>query len=386
MAISRNGGDTSITVADLAKFLAETPEALMEEIARVGLPQKQGTETVSEDDQLRLWPFIRTRRETRAIRENLRLIRSHRGLTRAELARKAGFSERHLARIESGEVDVTRPDQRERLARALNVEIADLCGATDYVGRLRETEPGTDATTQIGTAVSVQTRLAYALLQRRYGWSSGEIIKLAPVLFSLLAEGSLERRRRRLAQLRDAYDKADEGLKTYLSAFERHCAVEETSIENCDLRAIEVDEDGDRASIFRSQPDENPFIDHLTDLANEFLPDDEPAHLRGERRLLARVCRAELDSLAGASTSARWALEYGDTNLAEIPEELLQPEAREQRVQWLEAKLKSSTRDAIEHWQRRLRDRGILCPKCRGPVDPGARFCPRCGNPLNPPA
>ncbi len=375
----------NLKVEELAQTLDMSTAALLDQMKQAGLPQEHGDEDVSDEQQQQLRVFRRSRREAETIRENVRVLRKSRGLTRAELAKKTGFSERHLARIEAGDIAVSRQDQKDKLAKALKVGITDLCGVTDYIGRLRETEPGADARIQISATVGVQIRLAYALLQRRYGWSAAEIIKIAPVMLALLAKGSLERRRQRLAQLRKACDEADEDLQGYLSILTKHCCVEETSIEHCDLRAIEVEADGDPTIIFRSRPDGDPFIDYLTELADDLILDEEPAYLRGERRLLARVCREDLDNLTDDSAFARWALEYGDTDLSAIPEDLLQPAAKAQRVRWLESQLNSGTKEEIEDWQRRLGDNGILCPRCDIPVDPRARFCSRCGHNLKPP-
>ena len=376
-----------IKVMDLARTVDVSPAALLRQMEQAGLPHERDDEFVSDEQQKQLWAFVRARQDAETIRENIKLLRKDRGLTRAELARKADFSERQLARIEAGEAYISRQDQKERLAKALHVAIADLCGNTDYVGRLRQTEPGANAAVPIGTTVDTQTRLAYVLLGQRYGWSAGDIIKLAPVLFALLAEGSLERRRRRLTEIRKAYDEVDETLKSYLSRLPRQCSVEEASIERCDLRAADVEEDGDATSVFRNHRGEDPFVAYLFEFATQLLPDDEPAYLRGERRLLARICRSELERLAGDSERARWALEYGEVTLSDIPDHLLDStsEAKEKRIAWLESKLSATVEDAVEEWRHNLSSKGVRCPKCDVPVDPRAKFCPRCGNRLTRP-
>ena len=376
----------TVTINQLAKSLDMPVATLLRHMGQAGLPHEQGDEFVSDEQQEQLRAYVQARCDAETLRENIRSLRKSRRLTRAELGRKAGISERQLARFEAGEAGISRPDQLERLARALRVGVADLRGDTDYVGRIRQTEPGTDAGVQISTSVGTQTRLAYALLRQRYGWNVGEIVELAPVLFALLAEGSLERRRRKLAEIRKAYDGVDEELKGYLSALPRQCSVEEASIERCDLRAADVEDDGDPTSVFRHRRGEDPFVAYLNEFADQLLPDDEPAYLRGERRLLARVCRAELDRLAGDSEPARWALEYGDVNLSDIPNDLLLPtsEAKEKRVAWLEFRLSAKVADSVKEWRRKLSSKGVRCPKCDSPVDPRARFCPRCGNRLKP--
>ena len=48
---------------------------------------------------------------------------------------------------------------------------------------------------QLSIKINSQVRLAYDLVKHRYGPSQKEIIKLAPLLYVLLAEGSLAWRR-----------------------------------------------------------------------------------------------------------------------------------------------------------------------------------------------
>ena len=52
-----------------------------------------------------------------------------------------------------------------------------------------------------------------------------------------------------------------------------------------------------------------------------------------------RICEAYLDRLTGGSHLARWALEYGDARLDDIPEELRSDEAKGERAKWLESRL-----------------------------------------------
>ena len=49
---------------------------------------------------------------------------------------------------------------------------------------------------QIGAEIAPKAKLAYDLIKRRYGVSATEIINMAPLFFTLLAELSLARRTR----------------------------------------------------------------------------------------------------------------------------------------------------------------------------------------------
>lgn len=63
-----------------------------------------------------------------AVGENLRRLREERGLTQAALARRAGIDRSHVLRIEDGTFKHPRPQNLEKLARALNVEVDELTG------------------------------------------------------------------------------------------------------------------------------------------------------------------------------------------------------------------------------------------------------------------
>ena len=60
---------------------------------------------------------------------------------------------------------------------------------------------------QLSARVSHQVRLAFDLVQRRYGASTRELMVLAPLMFVLLAEGSLAWRRERLKAVEEAKDR-----------------------------------------------------------------------------------------------------------------------------------------------------------------------------------
>ena len=60
------------------------------------------------------------------------------------------------------------------------------------------------------------------------------------------------------------------------------------------------------------------------------------------------VCRGDLDEIAGGSRHARWALEWGNVRISDIPKDLMSEEARESRVEWLESKLADDVREKME--------------------------------------
>ena len=98
-------------------------------------------------------------------------------------------------------------------------------------------------------------RLAYELVKRRYGATAKDLFVLAPALFVLLAEGSLQWRREKLEQARQANQELDELGRSnstlyfakdwYQEAFAWGMATEEASIKKGDVLGREVwDEQG----------------------------------------------------------------------------------------------------------------------------------------------
>ena len=132
----------------------------------------------------------------RIVPQRLRAIRTERGLSRRELAIRSAVSEKQIQRLEFPEQAsrTVRPDTLDGLANALGVQPEQLTGEPP-------TQP--DAKTiRVGAALLPGARLAYELIERRYGITVSQLLNAAPLLFALLAEGGLEWRRAQVAELR----------------------------------------------------------------------------------------------------------------------------------------------------------------------------------------
>ncbi|MDE0040025.1 MAG: hypothetical protein OXU77_21080 [Gammaproteobacteria bacterium] len=237
------------------------------------------------------------------------------------------------------------------------------------------------------SGVSPLTRLGFALVRLRYGLSVGQVLELAPLMFGLLAEGSLLRRKRKLKQLEDAYGDVRPELRRYLADFRERCDAETRSISRRDLR--------DHASLFRvpstddsgngeaptigneGDDDFDPFSAYLFELARGLAEDHERPVRAGdwrstERQLVVWMFREEMEKIASKSDKARWALEYGDAALFDLPGELREdlqqrgvleeePEQKthriQQRIDWLERKLSPEIEGAIRRWRAEWSDR-----------------------------
>lgn len=284
--------------------------------------------------------------------ERLRRLRKEKGLSRVQLARLSKVSERAIQRLEneSEHTQTNREYTLECLAKVLGVEEGVLAGDAPFPDANKPPEP---ERVQIGALVTPKARLAYDLIKRRYGVSTTEIINMAPLFFTLLAEGSLAWRRARLEEAGEAIARLDQLVEEVgHSIFTGATTValnaemtEEESITKADLFGDHLL--GDSHVTFADEAfdpsTENPFASYLRRLATDL---DRPGVVKVERDDLSYgapwlrfpdydLCEDEIDETTNGSPDARKALEIGSARLSDIPREL----EGEARAAWLENKL-----------------------------------------------
>ena len=209
---------------------------------------------------------------------------------------------------------------------------------------------------QIGAQIAPKARLAYDLAGRRYGVSATEIINMAPLFFTLLAEGSLTWRREKLEEVSDAIGRLEQvdgqlGYRIFdygaILADNAH-TVEQESIDKADLFGDHLlDSDQGLVTDDPFEPSEgNPFACYLRKLADDLgspgLVDLACVDLSYGSPLKFPdydICGDEVDVVSNGSSDARRALEIGATRLSEIPDDLMGEDAGEERAAWLEARL-----------------------------------------------
>ena len=290
-------------------------------------------------------------------------------MSRAELAEASGVSERNLAWLESSGRRV-QPATLDALAGALKTDARILTGR----GRSPTAEPPGAAGPAGG--VTPQLQLAFDLVERRYGPSMDEVVELAPLMFVLLAEGCLARRRERLAEAEAVMGRMEELAREhrelyflkYLGRIHDGYWQEHQSVQDRDLLGRVVREDSHWQLSF--QEDDllavTPFADYLCHLAQglagrvDFVWDADREAIVGSEDPICwgaepyQVCRDYLNELGGDSKHARWALAYGDVRLPQIPAGLLEPDAAEPRSRWLEERLSDASRAHGEEYEQWL--------------------------------
>ena len=169
--------------------------------------------------------------------QSLRALREAKRLSRRQLAAKSRVSERQLARLESSRKAV-RSTTFKRIAEALGTDSEKLSGASPL-----QPAPAPPEDVHVGLRVSPQLRLAYDLVRLRYGPTRKQIVELAPLLFVLLAEGSLAWRKKRVGEVDELvhrlYELGKDSQLYFAKYVEDVCEaameVEKTSIRSADV-------------------------------------------------------------------------------------------------------------------------------------------------------
>ncbi len=292
--------------------------------------------------------------------ERLRTLREQRGLTRLKLAERSKISDRTIQRLEN------EPQQSQKshehtlnsLARALGVEKEPgvLTGELPLPGSNKIPTDDNSDRVQIGAQVAPKTRLAYALIKRRYGVGVTEIINMAPFFFVLLAEGSLAWRREKLEDMEEVigrfvqieselgYEMLGRELGYEILGdliWEDYVASEEGSIDKGDLFGKDLYHLSGNMPFDPST--NNPFANYLRKMADDLaIPDvvdverdgfsfGSPLKFPGYD-----VCRKDRELM---DKIVKMCLKTGYARLSDIPDELMAEDAREELAEWIEDKL-----------------------------------------------
>ena len=295
--------------------------------------------------------------------DRLLSLRKKQGWSRPQLAKRSGITVRTIQRLESESESQRGQKSQEHtvdsLAKALGVESGVLTGELPLPESGKVPVSDTERV-QIGAQIVPKVRLAYDLIKRRYGVSAAEVISMAPLFFTLIAEGSLAWRRKEIKEANETISHLGQsngfwrgGLSGAESYMNEGIAAEENSIDKADLFGEHLFSDtsilmGD----FFDPSTDNPFTSYLRELKAEL---DIPGVVDvGSGNLMFGsplkfpdydICCDELDGIANGDRDAKMALETGDARLSEIPEELMTEDAGEERAKWLGDKLSDNLKD-----------------------------------------
>jgi len=253
--------------------------------------------------------------------ERLSQVRKLRGLTQAALAKKARVDKQTVYRLEH-EKKPRRLAILERVTKAMDIEIGVLTGErampTDLVAVPMRSE---EAAYQLNVRVNPAVRNAYELAARRYGVSVQKIAQLAPLLFVIIAEASLQNRDKNVQECRTKYDEycvRASKIPSLIPIYELASGIEEEqdSIRRNDIFGRHL-----------TNSSGYPFEDYLQALAARY----------GEITVASvspnatdyRVCRSEAIALAGEEFADR--LLSGEVPIHRMPRSL----DVDKRAEWI---------------------------------------------------
>ena len=300
--------------------------------------------------------------------DRLHSLRQQKGLSRPQLEKKSGITERTIQRLENESQRCQKSQEHtvNSLAKALGVEPGVLTGELP-LPKLDKVPTSAAKQVQISAQITSKARLEYDLIKHRYGVSATELINMAPLFFALLAEGSLAWRRERLKEPKEAIARLrqiNEGWSLFCS-FEGVSA-EENSISKVDLFGDHLfselsdidDELLDTYGFMYPSIYDNPFVNYLWKLEAELaIPGvvdiDDSEMLKFPTY---DICRDEFDGIANGSNYAKMALKTGHVRISEIPKELMAEDAGEERAKWLEKRMPDVIKDINEEMESILRE------------------------------
>ena len=294
--------------------------------------------------------------------ETFKKLRKKNGFSQQTLADATtkGVSKKTIARIESGKGGETRGSTVQELAKALRVKPEILAREPDS-DVVKEAELQKHGLRQVKLVLDGETSLAYDLVEEQYGVETRQIIKAAPMLFTILAEMSLAERRRHAKEAKAALEAFEPRMVGFYTNTDDYL---EADIADYDCSSFDIgmvvllyglDSSYGRRDLFRKYWGEmfeesvegNSFSDFLKQLARELGPDNdaidpEKIHFGSDTFFdHGPLFKKYRKSLTDGSARADYALSRGYTNIGKIPKELRSEDedVTSERVKWLEAKV-----------------------------------------------
>lgn len=274
-------------------------------------------------------------------------LMKEKGLTQAALKAQAGVSVKSILRALKGGT-TSNKNTVDRISRALGVKPEALAANPDNQ-HLKEVDDQLKASNyhRASFYVSGVTSLNFALVEERYGMSQRSLIDAAPLLFTILAELSLARRKDRLSAYEDAFAAALNAAPEHLLGafrsdidFNAACMAEAESIRRNDLSGRLISEDEGSG--------DDLFVSYLTALSACVDPGvlDLAGGVMGsiDHVLLSD----DLDRITNGDSLAKIALEHRHVRLSEIPANLRGEDRGAERAAWLTKQIPQAAREKHE--------------------------------------
>ena len=302
----------------------------------------------------------------------LKGIREAKGLSRAALAKLSKVSAKQIQRLESPDEASQAPREVtvDRLAGALKVEPKVLTGEEPLPA---SDPPYAPPSVPVRQRLSSEAQLAYDLVENRYGVRTSAIMNMAPLLFVLLAEGSLSWRKEELDKMQKAILRVlemDDGSNRKLFAVHVNNASEDSYYEDeaIDNRNLFDDPYPDDYRFSVRDKTTNPFAEYLQMLSEDLkvpgleIDDGFVSSSILDGMPSYSVCKDDLEKIAPLGSRAFLALRIGDARISDIPERLKAEDVADQRHEWLASKISGKTIQWVERLVEFWNELGLPAP------------------------
>ena len=269
-------------------------------------------------------------------RDRLKELRLRSGLNQARLAKRSGISKDTISRIERGELPGNRRHTLVGLAEAFNVDPGVLTGELPLPPDTQSVRARKPASVKVAS----DTLNALYLVSRRYKVPMDRVVELAPLLFVLAAEGSLESRRTNLERLKAAYHALGSDFPHLNAALlnEHDSAelfeAEAGSIAENDIFAKAVPPSINGAQYFPFQR-QNPFSFYLQEQCSRYSEDLINYAEVDQESATYWVCEADALKIAAGDEDAQEWIIRSEFLLSKMPKHLWAEDALNERLAWM---------------------------------------------------
>lgn len=276
------------------------------------------------------------------------LLLRRKGLTQAALAERAHLGPKTVGRIRLGKE--LRTANVKKIADALAVSIDELTAPPS--ADLTEKAEKRSELHRVVVDLEGQAINALTITSKHYHVSEKAILSAAPLMFSILAELSLKRRRDKLEEWKDAALAAMELAPTSHEKSYEYFSIDGIKERIWDLYYTERDSiaardlsggfDGEHPELSNTDAPENPFLAMLEDLSSEageelMLPyldiETLSSCFYGLHQSALENLIAPQEDIWGTDTTNY--ILFGDVPLRDIPESLMQPGRWSELEAWI---------------------------------------------------
>lgn len=291
--------------------------------------------------------------------ERIKMLREQKNLSQAKLASLSNLGKRQIQRLEqqTGEVNI-REETLKRLAKGLRVERAVLTGDAPL--------PPTNSLLNTGVAhernikLNARVQLHYDLIKQVYKASFEDVVNIAPILFTMIAEKSLSWREKNhqqkikkvtdLIELTQTFTNLEKTIGTTSDEWSDYLSGHDGLLEAESIKSKDV-----FGNMLAADADpwwENPLVQYLKEelsdprwtgklelLEMDGAPFGVCDYIDDFHVPVMNICETELERIAGFVPDALFALKTGRVRLESIPIELHGPEKTAERSKWIAAHL-----------------------------------------------